>query len=140
MPLSDVGRFSLVSQLAGGWLAIALAGVALLLSGAAIWSLVSFEVATRRRELGIRRALGASRAQVLRPILARMFAVLTGGVATGALLVSVLFLLADVDLGETLMTLAGISAFMMSVGLLASAVPAVRAFRIQPTEVLREVL
>ena len=139
-PLSEVGRFSLVSQLTGGYIAIALASVALLLSGAAIWSLVSFEVATRRRELGIRRALGASRAQVLRPVLARMLAVLAGGVAIGVLLVSVLFYLAEVDRREALMTLAGISAFMMAVGLLASAVPALRAFQIQPTEVLREVL
>ena len=139
-PLSEVGRFSLVSQLAGGWIAIALASVALLLSGAAIWSLVSFEVATRRRELGIRRALGASRAQVLKPVLARMFTVLAGGVVTGVLLVSVLFMLADVDRREAIITLAGISAFMMSVGMLASAVPALRAFQIQPTEVLKEVL
>jgi putative ABC transport system permease protein len=111
----------------------------LMLSAAGIYALMSFTVAQRRKEIGIRAAMGADSRQLLRGIFARAAAQLGAGVAVGALVA----LLVDIASGgEALgamgyVLLPAMSISMVIVGLVASIGPARRGLRIQPTEALR---
>lgn len=60
-----------------------LGGLALLLTGMGLYSVVSYSVVQRRRELGVHLALGASPAQVVRRILGEAWRCVAGGVVTG---------------------------------------------------------
>ena len=114
-------------------------GSVLLLSAAGIHALMSFTVNQRRREIGIRSALGASARGVLTSILARALWQLALGVGVGLTMAIGL----DVAAGGVLMDGTGLlvvpatAAFMVIVGLLAAAGPARRGLRVQPTEALR---
>ena len=112
----------------------------LMLSAAGIYALMSFTVSRRRKEIGIRAAMGADAAQLLRGIFARAAAQLGSGVAIGAALA----LLVDVlSSGETLggigrtVFVPAIAVIMIGVGLIASIGPARRGLRVPPTEALR---
>jgi putative ABC transport system permease protein len=107
----------------------------LLLSAAGIYAMTSFVVAKRRSEVGIRAALGAQPAQLLRAIFARTAAQLAAGVASGLVLAAVLDL--GLEGGHAGM-LPIVAALMIAVGLLAALGPARRGLRIQPTQALRE--
>ena len=113
----------------------------LLLSAAGIYALMSFTVSRRRKEIGIRAALGADTRQLLRGIFTRSAAQLGGGVALGAALALLADLLSG---GETLgpagrlLFVPAIATVMIGAGLVASIGPARRGLRVQPTEALRE--
>lgn len=112
-----------------------LASIALALAAAGIYSLMSFTVSRRTREIGIRAALGAHPRRILIAIFSRAFAQIGLGVVAGGF--------AAAFLGNQISTegpglLLAVAALMMTVGLLACAVPAIRALRIQPTDALRE--
>jgi ABC-type antimicrobial peptide transport system permease subunit len=112
----------------------------MLLSAAGIYALMSFTVTQRRKEIGIRAAMGASAAQLLRGIFTRAAAQIAAGVATGIVLAMSLDAASG---GEALgpggtITLPAISALMIVVGLAAALAPARRGLRIQPTEALRD--
>ncbi len=111
----------------------------LLLSAAGIHALMSFTVSQRRREIGIRTALGASSRRILTSVLARAGRQLALGVALG--LAGAIALNAATG-GETmgpgaLLLVPGTALFMLVVGLLAAAGPARSGLRVQPTEALR---
>jgi putative ABC transport system permease protein len=114
-------------------------GSVLLLSASGIHSLMTFTVNQRRREIGIRAALGAPGQRILSSVLARAARQLGGGIALG-LVASVAM---DVATGGSLMSgtelllVPGTAAFMLVVGLLAAVGPARRGLRVQPTESLR---
>ena len=111
----------------------------LLLSAAGIYSLMSFTVARRRREIGIRSALGAGPHRILGSIFARALAQLAVGVAVGLAAAALLERLTGGDLmnGEGIVLLPTVSMLMMAVGLIATFGPARRGLRIQPTEALK---
>lgn len=112
--------------------------LALILSAAGLFALMSVSVARRSREIGVRAALGASRTGVLKAVFARSAAQLGIGILLGNVLVAGLVMaIGEVD-SKTVVALLGISALMAAVGALASAVPAWRAPQVQPTEVLEE--
>ena len=122
-------------------LAIALATLSvLLLSAAGIYALMSFTVARRRREIGIRAALGAHPRRLLASIFSRALGQLAVGVVVGLLAAALLDGATGGELlgGEGAILLPGVSALMMVVGLVAGVGPARRGLRIQPTEALRE--
>jgi predicted permease len=114
-------------------------GSVLLLSAAGIHALMSFTVNQRRREIGIRSALGASARRILASVLARAMRQLALGVGLGLTMAIGL----DVAAGGMLMDGTGLlvvpatAVFMLAVGLLAAAGPARRGLSVQPTEALR---
>ena len=112
----------------------------LLLSAAGIYALMSFTVSQRRKEIGIRAAMGADGRQLLLSIFSRAAWQLAAGVAVG---VALAVLIDVASGGEALGSggramLPGMAAVMIVVGLLAAIGPARRGLRIEPTEALRE--
>lgn len=126
-------------------LALGVSCVALLLALAGVYSVMSYTVARRTREIGIRLALGASARQVARSILARPLRQVALGVLLGGAFVGVLALgpLAVADTTEVAywvkrtLAVGGYALLMAAVCLLACVVPTRRALRVEPTEALR---
>ena len=101
--------------------------------------MTSFTVARRRREIGIRTALGASPRRLLCGIFARASAQLGAGVLAGLALATGLDRLAVDMLGDrTPVLLPAVAALMVLVGLLAAIGPAWRGLAVQPIDALRE--
>lgn len=98
-----------------------------------IYALMSFTVAQRTREIGIRAALGADPRRIVVTIFSRAMGQIGLGVVVGAVLVS-LTVADDAD-GRRLV--AAVAAAMVVVGLMGCLIPAMRALRIHPTEALR---
>ena len=117
----------------------ALALSVILLSAAGIYALMSFTVTKRRREIGIRTALGAGPRRVLGVILSRALAQIALGIAVGIGLAAVMNQLTGGDMfaGREVIVLPAVAALMALVGLLATVGPARRGLSIQPTEALR---
>jgi putative ABC transport system permease protein len=117
-------------------------GLALLLASLGLYGVTSYAVTRRRAELGIRLALGAAPAIVIRLVITRVIALVAAGVAVGAALTlgmarfvtSLLYGLEPRDPA----TLVGAVITLGAVGALAGYLPAYRASRIDPAEVLRE--
>ncbi|MGH2584411.1 MAG: FtsX-like permease family protein, partial [Dehalococcoidia bacterium] len=107
--------------------------VVLLLSATGIHSPMSFTVARRTREIGIRAALGARPGRIVAAIFSRAFLQIGAGVFVGSGLAALLGL---GSMREVLLLLAA-DGLMLVVGLTACAVPLRRALRIEPTEALR---
>lgn len=112
----------------------------LFLSSAGIYAMMSFTVAQRRREIGIRSALGADPRRILGGIFSRALAQVAIGVVVGLAVATSLDVLTEGEVmgGEGAVFLPAVSALMMTVGLLAALGPARRGLRIHPTEALRE--
>lgn len=107
--------------------------VALLLATVGIYALMSFTVAQRTREIGIRSALGADQRQIVSAVVSRAFAQLGVGVVLGTVVAILSQEHADGRLGFLL----SIIAIVLIVGMLACVLPVRRALRVQPTEALR---
>jgi ABC-type antimicrobial peptide transport system permease subunit len=127
---------------------IGLTAVALLLSLAGIYAVLSYIVARRTREIGVRVALGASARRVITSIFRRPLTQVTLGVIAGVVFISLAsiaiqhteqFRAAEprgLTIGEIAM-LVGYAILMVGVCLIACVVPTMRALRVQPTEALR---
>jgi putative ABC transport system permease protein len=116
-----------------------LAGSVLLLSGAGIHALMAFTINQRRREIGVRAALGADARRILTGVLSRAARQLGLGVALGLLVSLALERWSEGEMmgGSPLVYVPAIAGFMIVVGLLAAWGPARRGLRVQPTEALR---
>lgn len=112
--------------------------IALLLALAGVYSAVSFSVARKTREIGIRIALGAAAREVIVAIFRRPVMQVALGVLVGATLVGVFVHAGNgtVTAGNVV-TIALYAVAMMAVCLLACVVPTWRALRVEPTEALR---
>jgi putative ABC transport system permease protein len=117
------------------------AGVALLLAAVGIYSVLSYIVRGRSREIGIRTALGARTSDVVRLVIVEGMSPALAGIAAGTIAA-----LASAKVMETLvfgvsasdpLTLAVVAATLTLVALTASLVPAYRALRLDPVTVLR---
>ena len=125
----------------GAMFASALGGAALLLACAGIYALVSFAVTRRRREMGIRMALGAEPRAVmslmirqgLKPVLAGAVAGIVLGAGAAQLIRAVLYGVSTIDplsFGTT-------AVLLVSAATLAAWVPARSALRVDPSVTLR---
>lgn len=118
------------------------AAVALALAAAGLYGLLSYWVGLRRRELGVRIAMGATRPKILRLVLSSGMMVVALGIlaglaaafATTRLLASMLFGVQPLDP----LTFAGMAGLLALVAALACLLPAWRASRMDPVEVLKE--
>jgi predicted permease len=112
----------------------------LLLSAAGMYALMSFTVARRRREIGIRSALGAQPRRLLADIFKRSMAQVTVGAGVGVAVASLLgdYLPIEEMGGWNIPgVLPGAATLIMVIGLLAVFGPARRGLRIEPSEALR---
>lgn len=115
--------------------------VALLLAGAGLYGVMAFAVSQRIREIGVRRALGAPDARVLRSLFARsvvqLFAGLAIGLALGIPFANALTgWLASIQRQNTAVVIAAL-AVLVGAALLATLIPARRALRVDPMVALR---
>ena len=118
----------------------AVTGSVLLLSAAGLYALMSFTVAQRRREIGIRSALGAQPGHLVAAVFRRAFWQIGAGSAAGMLAAYLAGRYVPIEqIGGVPIPgiLPGAAAFMLLVGVLASLGPARRGLRIDPTEALR---
>jgi putative ABC transport system permease protein len=110
----------------------------LLLSSAGIYALMSFTVSQRRKEIGIRIALGADRKRIIASIFSRALGQLAVGAALGVAVAAALERGNNLMQGNAVVVLSLVALFMMAVGFVAALGPARRGLRIEPTEALRE--
>jgi predicted permease len=117
------------------------AALALILASIGIYGVISYSVAQRTREIGIRMALGANQRQILAMILGGGTKLAVSGILIGAagamgLTRFIRSFLYGVSPSDPL-TFAGISLILAAVALLASYVPARRAMKVDPNTALR---
>jgi len=141
LPLEDVLASSLAVRRFPLQLLAAFAALALLLSAVGIYGVTSYAVAQRTREIGVRMAVGASAASVMRMVLSGALRTVVAGICVGAvaalagskLIASQLYGISARDP----LTYAVIAALLGLVAVAASGVPALRATRIDPMAALR---
>jgi predicted permease len=116
-------------------------GLALLVASIGLFGLMSYAVARRTNEIGIRMALGAQRADVMRQVLVESMILVTVGVGIGVagslgagrFVSTLLFGLAPTDM----LTITAATGLMIAVSALAGFLPARRASRVDPMVALR---
>jgi predicted permease len=118
------------------------AGIALILAAIGLYGLLSYMVAQRTLEIGLRMALGAQRSDVLRMIVRRGFTLALVGVVAGiAIAAAATRLLSGMLYGIRAtdpLTFAATAGLFLLVSIAASGVPAYRAARMDPMKSLRE--
>jgi putative ABC transport system permease protein len=126
-------------RLIGVSLAVVILSV-VLLSSAGIYSLMSFTVARRRREIGIRAALGANRNRILVGIFSRVLAQLGAGAVLGLIGAVCLEQILEGDMirNYRAMLLPLVVVLMMTIGVVAAIGPLRQGLRVQPIEALRD--
>jgi putative ABC transport system permease protein len=139
--LADVFGQSLWAPRMGASLLAIFAGLSLVLAVIGIYGVMAYSVNQRRRELGIRMALGASRADVLSLVVTQGFRLtmmglvvgLVASLATSRLVTALLFDVSATDI----VTFVTVPAILAAAALGASYIPAFRATRIDPMVALR---
>jgi predicted permease len=113
-----------------------------LLSIIGIFAMAAYSVSKRKRELGIRMALGAQRKEVLQAVLGRAFKLLAWGSAAGLILGILASRVLEFIVYEATprdpLVLAGAVLAMALLGLVAAWIPARRALAIEPSMLMRE--
>ncbi len=116
-------------------------GVALVLAAVGVFGVMSYSVAQRRHEMGLRLALGASRADVVRLVLAQGARTAGAGLSAGLVLALALGrIMASTLYGVVALEMAVLFGFLLllaGVAVLASGIPAWRVSRVDPVQTLR---
>jgi len=124
------------------WLLELFGAMALLMTALGVYGVVAYSVSERTRELGVRAALGATRADIARLIIGNGLGVVVAGLAVGCVaafaatryLESSLF---NVSASDPL-TFAMVAIVLLAVTVVAQSVPVVRATRVDPSVALRQ--
>src|SRR5262245_22986305 len=141
VPLRDLLNESMAEARFRTLLLSAFAVIATVLAAVGIYGLMSFSVAQRAREIGIRVALGAQPSQVVMPVVREGVTLAMAGIGLGAVgsfaatrvLTTFLF---DVRAGD-LLTHVTVALFLLAVALLATYIPSRRAAHVDPITALR---
>jgi putative ABC transport system permease protein len=140
-PLASVVSVATLPAQVGATLTGAFGALAAMLAMMGIYGLVSLTVAQRTREIGIRKAIGASTADIVRLVLRTSRRQVAIGLALGAIFGSLgARLLGGFIVGVSPLdpvTLAGTAALVIGTAAAASALPAARAARVDPLRVLK---
>jgi putative ABC transport system permease protein len=123
------------------WLLGGFAALALALSALGLYGVISQGVEQRRREIGVRMAVGADRAHILRLIIGRVLVIALSGLALGLvcavpamrILTALLYQVRPTDP----LIFSGLALLLLAVALLAGYIPARRATRVDPLATLR---
>lgn len=141
MPLDDLVRSSIAQRRFYASLLATFAALALLLAAIGIYGVIAYSVQRRRRELGIRIALGASRDRVVGMVLRQGMVLALTGAAIGLGAASVLTrVLSDQLFGVTAtdpLTFLAAPTILVAIALVACLVPARRAVSVDPASALR---
>jgi predicted permease len=139
--LTAMSAFALFPQRLAAWLAAIVGTTGLLLAALGVYGVTAYNVSQRRREIGIRVALGAARARVLRSIVGQGIGLAAAGIALGATAAALVSRLLEGMLYEIRpldpVSFAGAAGLLLTLALVASAIPARRAAAIDPAETLR---
>lgn len=141
LTMQQIVSQSTISQNFSATLVLAFAAFSLLLASIGLYGVLSYLVTQRVKEIGIRLALGAQRAQVLRlvlmdgvrPVLLGLLLGLGGGIAAGSMIRSILYGTHPLDPG----VFAVVIGCLLLTAVIACVVPAVRASHIEPVRALR---
>lgn len=121
---------------------VMVSAIALIISGIGIMNIMLVTVTERTREIGVRKAIGAARTQILSQFLLEAVLISLGGGLVGILFgvampLSVRFFTADVNIPISITAIAVAFIVSVAVGLIFGMLPANRAARLNPTEALR---
>jgi len=125
----------------GATMFVAFGGLAVVLAGVGLYSVIAFGVAQRRQEIGIRIALGAPRGHVMRLVVRGGLRLVVAGIGAGSLIALwagkwVATLLFRESPGDPLVY-GAVAAVLVTVALVATAIPAFVASRVDPNVALR---
>jgi putative ABC transport system permease protein len=142
MTMDEVVATSLAQRRFTMMLLVTFSALALVLAAVGIYSVLSYAVRRRIREIGIRMALGAQVRDVvrmvvvdgMRPALIGVVIGFVGALALGRVLASVIFGVSSRDA----ITFASVSVLLLTVALMASVLPAYRAAQVEPVITLRD--
>jgi ABC-type antimicrobial peptide transport system permease subunit len=139
--MDDLLDDALVTNRMESWLFGIFAVISVLLAAVGIQGLLTQEVTSRTRDIGVRMALGASRARIARMMLKRISFLLAVGLGTG---VGIVFLLhrvvasvVVVQFGRDGVAIAAIAILLGAIGLAVAIPPTRRAASIDPIQILR---
>jgi predicted permease len=141
MTMQQIIGEATASQSFSASLVLAFATLSLILAAVGLYGVLSYLVTQRVSEIGIRMALGAQRGEILRlvlvdgmrPVVVGLVIGVAGGAGAGMLIKSILFGTRPLDP----LVFAGMVGSLIFTAAIASAVPAFRACRIEPTQALR---
>ncbi len=141
-PLTDQVFASLTQERLIAILSGFFGALALLLAGLGLYGMTAYAAACRRTEIGIRMALGSTGAAVIRLVVSRAAWLVAAGILLGAGVSAwaskfIVTLLYGIDARDPV-TLVGAALTLLSVGILATLLPAWRAAHLDPARVLRE--
>ncbi|MEN3338240.1 MAG: putative transport system permease protein [Acidobacteriota bacterium] len=143
LPLTEVLALQMFPLRIASWIGALLAATAVALSVSGLYGVLTYMLSQRTREIGIRMALGATSARVLRLVLRQCIQLASLGVVLGIVLGLVLMRALSSAIQMRNVSVVNASAFVAAVtvvsaaALLSAYVPARRATRIDPSQALR---
>ena len=141
LPMEQILNESLAARRVSMWVLGVFSVIGLLLAAIGIYGVLSYYVAQRRQDIGVRIALGARRSQVLRLILGHAGTLIITGVVAGLIISFLLSRLMTKFLFSVRatdpITFIGVSVILTLLALLACSIPAFRATRVDPIVELR---
>ncbi len=141
-PMKAALGFAFLPSRAGAALLGSMGGLGLLLAALGLYGVLAYAVSRRVREIGLRMALGASPGAVVAMVLRQSFVLVAAGAGTGLLIAAFItqplsmFLVPGLKPTDVI-TYTAVASLLVILGSLASAGPALRAVRIDPTTALR---